>query len=63
MDTLFTPIVSGMTALFGREPTLNEMILIPMIPVFVSAFLIQCSAPSACGSCVRCDNLWSGSAR
>ncbi|WVM92230.1 hypothetical protein ULG90_21625 [Halopseudomonas pachastrellae] len=41
MDTLFTPIVSGMTALFGREPTLNEMILIPMIPVFVSAFLIE----------------------
>ena len=41
MATLFEPIVAGMTTLFGREPTLNEMILIPMIPVFVSGFLFE----------------------
>ena len=41
MASLFEPLVTALTALFGREPTLNEMILIPMIPVFISAFLLE----------------------
>lgn len=41
METVFQPVVAAMTALFGRPPTMNEMILIPMIPVFGSAFLFE----------------------
>ena len=29
---LFSFITETLTDLFGREPTLNEMILIPMVP-------------------------------
>lgn len=38
---LFSFITETLTDLFGREPTLNEMILIPMVPIFVLGFLVE----------------------
>ncbi|AKH70366.1 sterol desaturase [Spongiibacter sp. IMCC21906] len=33
-----------MAAVLGREPTLNEMILIPMVPLFVAGYLVEWSS-------------------
>lgn len=39
--SLFEFIPELLTQLFGRAPTLNEMILIPMVPLFLGSFLLE----------------------
>ncbi|HEX4878317.1 MAG TPA: sterol desaturase family protein [Limnobacter sp.] len=41
VDILFQTIAGELTKIFGRQPTLNELVLIPMVPVFVMAFVSE----------------------
>ena len=41
MDFLYQTVTEALINVFGRAPGLSELILILMLPLFVSAFLLE----------------------